>query len=64
MFLKLDLFPPAGDGKKAPALLGLLERPNLSYLSSDYLRTETSSFQMLCFLVFRILVDGQSPEPQ
>jgi hypothetical protein len=66
MFWKLDLFPSSGEGA-TPTLLGRLERANLNpkKVSPPHLSTETDPVsEMLCFLVFRILVNGQSPKTQ
>jgi hypothetical protein len=59
-----------GEGK-THTLLGPLERANLKgpnrvgVFPSPHLRTETDLvFETLCFLVFRILDDGQSPQTQ
>jgi hypothetical protein len=50
MFRNLDLFPSSGEGKETPTLLSLLERANLNHC--------------VCFIVFRIPDDGQSPQTQ
>jgi hypothetical protein len=44
--------------------LALSKGPNRVGASPSYLRTETFIFQKLCFLLFRIPDDGQSPEAQ
>jgi hypothetical protein len=51
-------FRPQVRGGEIPTLLSLLERTNLNHL-----RTETDSLsETLCFLVYKILGNGQSPE--
>jgi hypothetical protein len=37
-FRKLDLFPSSGEGEKTPAMLGPLERANLSHLRLEHMR--------------------------
>jgi hypothetical protein len=50
----MDLFPPSGEGRETPTLLGPLERSNLNHWTDPISNT-------FCFLVFRISDDGQSP---
>jgi hypothetical protein len=80
MFRKPDLFPSSGEGGgETPTQLGPLEIANLSHWSLalskgpnrvgvsplPHLRTETDPVsETLCFLVSRILDNGQSPKPQ
>jgi hypothetical protein len=46
---------------KTPTLLGPLERAYFNHWSSEDLRTETDPvYETLCFLVSRILDDGES----
>jgi hypothetical protein len=55
------VFPSSGDRQMTPTQLGPLERANLNVFSCN-LRTETDAVtETLCFLVFRIPGDGQSP---
>jgi hypothetical protein len=65
------MFPSSDDGWETPTLLGPLDRANLNQWATEqvssayHLRSKTDLFSdMLCFLVFRIPVDGQSPESQ
>jgi hypothetical protein len=61
-FRILDLFPSSGGGRETPTQLGPLEELTLV---TGQLRTERDPVsQTLCFLVFRIPDDGQSPERQ
>jgi hypothetical protein len=55
MFRKLDLFPSSGRGEReTPTLLGPLERANLTHCAVE----------TLCFPVFRIPDNEQSPQTQ
>jgi hypothetical protein len=71
MFLKLDLFPFSGEGRKTLTLLGPLERMievssfKDTVSPSPHLKMETDPVsETLCFLVFRILDNGKSPLTQ
>jgi hypothetical protein len=59
--LFLDQLPSLGGGGETPTLFGRLERAS----PSPHVRTETHAVSKTsCFLVFRILDDGHSPETQ
>jgi hypothetical protein len=78
-FRKLDPFLFSGEGRETPTLVGPLERANLDWANDWswlFLRDMSTcllpitwgwkhiQFPKLCFLVFRIPDDGQSPETQ